>query len=452
MNGQKVWASILSGVKSQVSSSTFKTWFSGSYVMDFREEESRRLLVVGVKNNFLKEQVETRYQTVINDIIRKKGFSDCEVTFVVSEQTDSSSQISDAPLFSGEAPTFINSFKKIDNLNPLHTFDNFVVGASNNLAFLAFKQVSENPGTSYNPLFVYGATGVGKTHLLQSCGNEILNKIPDAKVLYASAEKFTNDYIESLNNRTQSHFRHKYRNVDVLLVDDVQFLAGKESTQDEFFYTFNELYLAGKQIVLASDHHPRDLGKLKDRLVSRFLGGMAVDISRPDLELRVAILKAKCKEKNVVLGDGVLNFIADSSQGGVRELEGLLLQVLSLSKLTSGGITLDEIKRAIERNKRPSVAPPSPGKIIDSVSRHFRVPREELCGPKRKANIVFARQILMFILREDLGLALEAIGELVGGRDHSTIIYGVERVNKLIGENQNTRDEVARIRANFQQN
>src|SRR3989338_8380014 len=252
MEGQKIWASILAGIKSQISSSTFKTWFAGSFVLDYNKTEKK------------------------NGLLQTREF------FVVSKNDWQGVLEKNEPLFSGVAPTYIGISRKIDGLNPNHTFENFVVGSSNNLAFLAFNQVGGNLGSVYNPLFVYGPTGVGKTHLLQACGNAVLLEIVDAKVLYVSAEKFTNDYIESLRDRTMAAFRQKYRGVDLLLVDDVQFLAGKESTQDEFFYTFNELYLSGRQIVLAADRHPRELGRLKERLVSRFLGGMAVDVARPD--------------------------------------------------------------------------------------------------------------------------------------------------------------------------
>ena len=347
------------------------------------------------------------------------------------------------------APTYIGISRKIDGLNPNHTFENFVVGSSNNLAFLAFNQVGGNLGSVYNPLFVYGPTGVGKTHLLQACGNAVLLEIVDAKVLYVSAEKFTNDYIESLRDRTMAAFRQKYRGVDLLLVDDVQFLAGKESTQDEFFYTFNELYLSGRQIVLAADRHPRELGRLKERLVSRFLGGMAVDVARPDLELRTAILKAKCRERKLNLNDEIIDYIARQCSNEVRELEGVLVQVLSLIRI-SGKISLLQIKTAIERGRKNVVIKPAPGKIIEAVSRHFKIASGDICGLRRKARLVRARQVLMYLLRQELGLPLGVIGDLIGGRDHSTVLYGIERVSKEMAADRSKNDEVLRIRSLFQ--
>src|SRR3990167_776250 len=449
MEGQKIWASILAGIKSQISSSTFKTWFAGSFVLDYKKNDGENLLIVGVKNNFLKEQVETRYQKIIDKTVKKNGFLKTRVIFVVSKNDRQEVLGKNEPLFSGVAPTYIGISRKIDGLNPNHTFENFVVGSSNNLAFLAFNQVGGNFGSVYNPLFVYGPTGVGKTHLLQACGNAVLLEIVDAKVLYVSAEKFTNDYIESLRDRTMAAFRQKYRGVDLLLVDDVQFLAGKESTQDEFFYTFNELYLSGRQIVLAADRHPRELGRLKERLVSRFLGGMAVDVARPDLELRTAILKAKCRERKLNLNDEIIDYIARQCSNEVRELEGVLVQVLSLIRI-SGKISLLQIKTAIERGRKNVVIKPAPGKIIEAVSRHFKIASGDICGLRRKARLVRARQVLMYLLRQELGLPLGVIGDLIGGRDHSTVLYGIERVSKEMAADRSKNDEVLRIRSLFQ--
>lgn len=457
MNGQKIWSGILAGLKLKVSSSTYRTWFGGSHVLDLKKSDGRNLLVIGVKNNFIKEQVETRYYPLICELAEKGGLSG-EVIFVVSTTEHNKKSSAFAPLFSGVAPTYVNTNRRADNLNPNHMFENFVVGSSNNLAYLAFTQAAKNLGSLYNPVFVYGPTGVGKTHLLQAFGNFVLLGVIDAKVLYVSAERFTNDYIESLNNRTQQAFRQKYRGVDVLLVDDIQFLAGKESTQDEFFFTFNELALSGRQLVIASDKHPNELTRVRDRLLSRFMGGMTVDINRADLELRCAIVRAKCKERGVALADEILNYIAESCESGARELEGTLIQVLTLTKLSGDKISLGEIKGTIEKNTRENKLSfsankpkPTPGKIMEAVSRHFRISSGDLCGPTRKAAIVRARQVLMYLLRQDLGLPLEGVGEMTGGRDHSTVLYGVGKVSLEVQANQNTRDEITRIRASFQQ-
>ena len=448
MGGQKVWNTIITDIKSRVSAATFRTWFSGTFVLEYKQSEERDFLVMGIKNNFLREQLSSRYLPIIEEIAKKKGFSKTEVVFVVAKSQSGDNPGKSAPLFSGIAPTYFVQSRKIEGLNPSHTFENFVVGPSNNLAYLAFQQVLSNLGSLYNPLFIYGPTGVGKTHLLQACGNEILNRTVDAKILYASAEKFANDYIESLNNRTTQLFRQKYRGVDVLLVDDVQFLAGKQGTCDEFFFTFNELFLSGKQIILAGDRHPREFGKLQDRLLSRLLGGMTCDIAKPDLELKTAIIRAKCREKGINLEDDVVSYIAQSSQGGVRELEGILVQVLLLTKLAPGKVSIEQIRASFEKNGHKENFP-TPGKIVDSVSRHFGISSGDLCGNSRKARFVYARQILMYLLRQELGFPLSGIGQIVGGRDHSTVIYGIDKIDKLVRANQDQRDEIVRIQSIF---
>lgn len=449
MSGQKLWASILTGVKSQVSAPAFKTWFSGSYLLEFKKSGERDILVVGTKSSFLKEQLETKYRPLVIEAAKKEGLGNCDILFVVSRKDAPAASTAPAPLFSGVAQTYITSHRKSDALNPNHTFENFVVGPANNLAHLASVQAASNLGSLYNPLFIWGPTGVGKTHLMQAFGNYVLSNVLDSKVLYVSAEKFTNDFLESLNNHSQQAFRQKYRSVDVLLVDDIQFLAGKDSTQDEFFYTFNELYLSGRQIVVVADRHPKELGKIKERLVSRFLGGMTVDLPKADVELRSAILKTKCAEKGIVLEDDVIAYIAEVCDSGARELEGVLVQVLSQIRLSSGKVGLEEIKRTLSSTPLTPRKSISAGAVIETVCKHFKISREDLCGPVRKSAFVYPRQVLMYLLRVDLGLQLDGVGELIGGRDHSTVLYGVEKITNQLAIDLTKRDEIARIRTNF---
>lgn len=445
-DGQKLWGDILSSVKSQISLSTFKTWFSGSFVLDFKTSGDKNLLIVGVKNSFLKEQVETRYLPVICEVKNKKGLSDIDVVFVVA-QKEQGTPLKNGPLFTGVAQKLVVNGKKSDALNSTHTFGNFIAGFSNNLAYMAASQVATNLGSVYNPLLFYGPTGVGKTHLLQAVGNEVIDKVIDAKVLYVTAERFTNDYIESLQNKTQQSFRQKYRGVGLLLFDDIQFLAGKESTQDEFFHTYDELSLSGRQIVAASDRHPKELGRLKERLVNRFLGGMAADIGYPDLEMKMAILAAKCKEKNIHLNNEVLSYIAGECRGGARELEGVLTATLAQIKLSNGNFALPEIKSLISNNKEVLKRPLSPGVIIKAVCKYYKIEGSVIRGSSRRAPVVCARQTLMYLLRSEIGLSFETIGEMLGGRDHSTVIYGVGKVEKNINNSPTGRDEIFRIQS-----
>lgn len=446
MEGKKIWNNILSGVRSQVSHSTFKTWFSGSYVLDFKTNTENPTLIVALKNSFLKEQVEARYKPVIKKIIDKNGTRHLEVIFVVAPKTEDKKPKTE-PIFSGIPQAYYINHSKSEILNPDYNFANFVVGPSNNLAYTAAKQASSLAST-YNPLLIYGTTGVGKTHLLQAIGNQMLATFTDAKIIYASSEKFTNEYIESLKNKTQEQFRNKYRTVDLLLVDDIQFFAGKESTQDEFFYTFDELSLLKKQIVLVSDKHPSTLGKIKERLISRFLGGMCVDIGLPDIEMRKAMIDIKCHARGISLPGEISQFIAESCPGGARELEGLLISALSLSRLSGGNISLEDVKKVSSNfTNTQEVIPPE--NVIQAVASHFKIPADDLVGSSRKANIALARQVLIYLLRKDLGLPLVRIGVLVGGRDHSTIIHSVEKLGSLIETDRNLKDEILRIRSSL---
>lgn len=439
--GQKVWGGVLSALKLSVSASSFKTWFSGSYAMQFEERGDKKILVVGVRSGFLKEQIEKRYMGHIDDYLKQNFSGEHEILFVVSNRESAVPAEAGAPLLSGEAPSYFNPTKRADILNSSYLFENFVTGTTNNIAHLASRQVVQNLGGTYNPLVFWGPTGVGKTHLMQAIGNDVINKYQDIKVLYATAEKFTNDYLESLRSHTQPNFRNKYRSVHLLLIDDIQFFAGKESTQDEFFHTFNELVLSGRQVIAASDRHPRELGKLKERLVSRFLGGMCADIGLPDNELKVGIILSKCKQFGVTLDREVVDYIASECQGGARELEGILTSTLTQIKL---GEPLEALRKSIS-GKAHSKKSVTQGKILDLVSKHFKVRLSDMRGSSRRSNIAWARQVSMFLMRKHLGLPYEVIGYLFGGRDHSTVIHSIEKVAAFSQKDQSTRDELLRL-------
>ncbi len=442
-DGQKVWGDVLSALKVSVSASCFKTWFSGSYVMDSKPLGDKKVLVVGVKSGFLKEQIEKRYMTFIDETLRSNNYGDFGVVFVVSQRENGHAADSAAPLFSGTAPSYISTNRGADALNSGHIFANFMVGPSNNIAHLAAVQVAANLGKSYNPLVLWGPTGVGKTHLMHAIGNEVLTKYENAKVLYVTSEKFTNDYLESLANHTQSGFRNKYRSVHLLLFDDVQFLAGKESTQDEFFHTFNELVISGRQVVVVSDKHPRELGKLKDRLVSRFLGGMCADVGYPDIEMKTAIVASKCRERGIVLADDVVNFIATECRGGARELEGVLTNVLAQMRL-SGQLSTDSLKNYIGKQGVNTTV--SQGQIVEAVTKHFKTRYSDLKGSSRRAGIVWARQVAMYLMRNLLQLPYEAIGDFFGGRDHSTVMHSIVKVEGEYDNKPTIRDDILRIK------
>lgn len=446
MESQKIWAGALSEIKDSLSASSFKTWFGGASLLEHKKEVDGDLFVVGVRNNFIKEQLQTKFLNTIETAVKKRGIEKPKLVFVVSKQESRS--LSD-PLFSGQNQTLIVK-RRIDVLNISYTFENFAVGPSNNIAYIAAGQVASSPGSSYNPLLIYGPTGVGKTHLAQAVGNEVSQKVIGAKVLYVSAEKFTNDYIESLRNHTQGAFRDKYRTCDLLIVDDIQFFAGKESTQDEFFNTFNELFLGNKQLVLVSDRHPKQLGRIKERLISRFLGGFCVDVGFPDFELRCAILAAKCKQKGVTLDEELVQEIASSAEGGARELEGMLVSVLSVIRLSGGKVSVEDIQKRVIRESSSSRKPNlTPEKIILGVSKHFNVSIDLLKSPSRKARVSRARQVIMYLLRKHLTFSLVEIGSICGGRDHATVIHSIDKVESFISQKGQLCDEILRIERGF---
>lgn len=445
-DGHKVWQDVLSGLRDNFSLSTYKTWFAGSYVVDSQIKDDKRILIVGLKNNFIKEQVEKRYFGKIEKVCVEKGYLDWELLFIVA-QKEATSKKQDSPLFTGVAQEFLTKPLGRGNLKSGNTFGNFVVGQSNNLAYIAARSVCTTLGKIYNPLFLWGETGVGKTHLMHAIGNEVNSSVVDVKSIYVTAEKFTNDYLESLRAKTQPTFRQKYRSSNLLLFDDVQFLYGKESTQDEFFHTLDDLMLAGSQVVVASDRHPKELGKIKERIVSRFLGGMVADIGMPDVDLKMAIVESKLKEHGVRLDESIVSSVAQEC-ASPREIEGVLTSILAQVKI-SGELDVENIKGALAIRKLRANVKTTPADLIGAVSDHFKIKREKLSGASRKASLVRARQIAMYLLRSELSLPLEEVGGFLGGRDHSTIIYGIEKMEKALISDASLKDTVLRIRNNL---
>lgn len=443
MESQKIWAGALSEIKDLLSSSSYRTWFGGTALLEHKKENDESdLFVVGVRNNFIKEQLQTKFLNTIESAVKKRGISKPKLVFVVAKQENRKTE---DPLFSGQNQTMVLK-KRTDVLNIAYTFENFAVGPSNNIAFLAARQVATNPGSSYNPLLIYGPTGVGKTHLAQAIGNEVSQKVIGAKVLYASAEKFTNDYIDSLRNHTQGAFRDKYRTCDLLIVDDIQFFAGKESTQDEFFNTFNELFLGNKQLVLVSDKHPKQLGRIKERLISRFLGGFCVDVGFPDFELRCAILSVKCKQKGVTLVEELIQEIASTAEGGARELEGMLVSVLSVIRLGGGRVSVADIQKKLSSDVSSSrKLNLSPEKILTVVCKFFEVSLPQIKSSSRKSRVLHARQVAMYLLRKHLSISLSEIGNVCGNRDHATVIHSIDKVEVMVSKKGQFSDEVLRI-------
>ena len=419
---------------------TFDTWLRDSRFL--KHEDGA--FVVGVKSGYAKDWLETRLLATIKRTLARLTGQAVNIRFVV---WDGETQRKDAvPLLNLPEPSFAPATAAnlcAANLNPRYTFESFIVGPGNRLAHAASMAVAESPGNAYNPLFVYGGVGLGKTHLLHAIGHDC--QAQGLRVLYVSSEEFTNDLIEAIRSHTTDSFREKYRTADVLLVDDVQFIAGKESTQEEFFHTFNTLHGTGKQIVVSSDRAPKAMSTLEERLCSRFEWGLIADIQPPDLETRIAILQFKASTNNIVIPNDILTVIASRIQSNIRELEGALNRVVALSRLTHQPLTREVAEAALD-NLLPQRSKLSADQIIETVANHFGVEANAFQGPSRSRSIARPRQVAMYLLREETGASLPQIGEMLGGRDHTTVLYGCERIADLIEEDADLRREVVNLR------
>lgn len=444
MNYEELWQAVLAQIQLNISQANFATWFKNTRIVGQEEEK----IIISVPNSFAKEWLENKYNKLILKILHSIDKKIKAVNYKIGNGTGlkvfktSPLPISDTEQL--EFPEF--RVDKKTNLNPRYTFDNFVVGPFNELAQAASWAAAKNPGLVYNPLFVYGGVGLGKTHLLQAVGNEITKSFPEKKVKYIPCEKFTTGIISSIRNGSIESFKLKFRSIDILILDDVQFLAGKEKTQEEFFHIFNTLYEKSKQIVLSSDRSPKAIPALTERLRSRFEGGVIADIGYPDFETRVAILKTKARERRANFSDDVLSYIANKIQKNIRELEGALNRLIAYQKLK--GIPPD-LKTTESLLKKIIVSPikiATPKKIIQAVAEFYDLKKRDLEGPSRRREIVKPRQIAMYLLREVLKCSYPFIGKKLGGRDHTTAIHSCEEIQKKIEKDENLEEEIKLIK------
>jgi chromosomal replication initiator protein len=443
MDKNELWQAVLAQIQLNISPANFATWFKNTGIVDLKDGEA----LVSVPNSFAKEWLEQKYNKNIFKILRDLDDGVKEVKYVIGKQdlkVLKRERIILPAVDQLEFPEF--KVDKETNLNPRYTFENFVVGPFNELPHAAAQAVSKNPGAVYNPLFVYGGVGLGKTHLLQAIGNEVIKNFPEKRVRYVSAEKFTSGVITSIKNHDMENFKSRYRQIDVLIIDDVQFLAGKEKTQEEFFHTFNSLYEKNKQIILSSDRPPKTIPALAERLRSRFEGGMIADISSPDFETRVAILKTKSKERGVELPDDILHYIASNIQKNIRELEGALNKLIAHQALNSHMADLEKTKELLKSIvfSPPKVA--SPRKIIQAVAEFYDLKEKELLTASRKKEIVFPRQIAMYLLREELKSSYPFIGRKFQGKDHTTAIHACEKIARELQSNEKLKEEMVLIK------
>ncbi|QEH67434.1 chromosomal replication initiator protein DnaA [Cellulosilyticum sp. ST5] len=419
---QKQWEAILSIIELETSSVSFNTWFKETELLSIEDNT----LFISVKNEFTKEILNTRYIELIRNSALQVLNKDYNIKFMLpNEQTTTEQKAAK------RNEQLQDPLNNPSNLNPRYVFDSFVVGNSNRMAHAAALAVSEAPARAYNPLFLYGGVGLGKTHLMHSIAHYILDQNPSAKIIYASSEKFTNELINSIRDDKNESFRNKYRNIDVLLIDDIQFITGKERTQEEFFHTFNALYEANKQIIISSDRPPKEIETLEERLRSRFEWGLIADIQSPDLETRIAILRKKAEIESLSVPEDVLLFIAKTVISNIRELEGALNRILAFSSLTNKPITVELANEALKdliSKDRPKII--TAEYIQEIVATYFHLKPEELKSSKRTRNIAYPRQIAMYLCRKLTDLSLPKIGEKFGGRDHTTIIHGFEKISR----------------------
>lgn len=447
MTDQELWRSVLNDIQLQISRANFITWFKNTYI-NSRKNGS---VVVAVPNRFTREWLQQKYTKTILKSLRNTSSEIKEVRYVIGDKRhifDRSKSYS-ADTDNPQKQISIEEFKvnQSTNLNPKYTFESFIVGPSNELAHAAFISASKQPGILYNPLFVYGGVGLGKTHLLQAMGNGL----SDSKnVIYITSEKFTNDFISAIQNKSTDNFNNKYREKDVLIIDDVQFFAGKEQTQEAFFHTFNYLHSQNKQIILSSDKPPRSINSLEERLVSRFEGGMLVDIGNPDYETRLAILKEKTKDKDLNINDSILEYIANSISNNVRELEGALNLVLASSKqLYKDNITEDQVKKTLSHITSTPKKTINYKVIVATVSKFYDIQEEDIFNRNRKQEIVMPRQIIMYLMRNNLKLSYPFIGKNLGGRDHTTVMHACEKISEKIKQDTDLEDQINIITKNL---
>ena len=443
MNSEELWQAVLAQIQLNISQANFATWFKDTRIVN-RDKEK---IIISVPNSFAKEWLENKYHKSIFKILHSLNEEIKEVKYEIGKT--GLKVVRETPLFFPslteqlEFPEF-----KVDretNLNPRYTFENFIVGPFNELPQAAAWAVSKNPGFVYNPLFIYGGVGLGKTHLLQAIGNEIAKNFSKKKVKYIPCEKFTSGIITSIRNHDVENFKSKYQTIDVLIIDDVQFLTGKEKTQEEFFHIFNSLYEKNKQIVLSSDRSPKAIPALAERLRSRFEGGMTADISLPDFETRVAILKTKAQERGVAFSDEIYSYIATEIQKNIRELEGALNQLIAYREFKNQTPDLETGKNLLKKfiSHPPKIA--NPKKIVQATAEFYDLKEKELKDPSRKKEVVKPRQVAMYLLREILKCSYPYIGQKFGGRDHTTAIHACEKIKKELEKNENLREEIGLI-------
>jgi chromosomal replication initiator protein len=442
MNNQQLWQAILGSLEVSLSKANFNTWFKNTSILQRGDDH----IIIGVPSAFNRDWIAAKYHHEMLKALKSLAPEIKEIKYQLGNLMPtgnplSNSQRTAAKIEHGgaqrETAPSISS-----GLNTKYTFETFIIGKNNELAHAASQAVAKNPGTQYNPLFIYGGVGLGKTHLMQAVGKKLLQANSKNKVLYVTSEKFTNDYIDSIKQKRADEFKKMYRDIDALLIDDIQFIAGKEGTQEEFFHTFNELRDKGKQIILTSDRPPKDIPAIEQRLVSRFEWGMVADIQAPDLETRMAILRTKMEKRGVVISEDILFYIAENILNNVRELEGALNRLAVYQQMENRGLVLEQAKNILASIVGTKKRVTSVKKIAESVAEFYNISMEDLIKQSRKKEFVKPRQIAMYLIRKELDSSFPSIGDFFGGRDHTTVMHAVDKVQNQISQKDSFKQEV----------
>ena len=450
-DNRTLWRGVLETIKVSVSPAIFSTWFSQTHLVSTKEDKDKVVIEIGCSSSYVKTTLESRYFGLIQDSLIATLGKPCSLTFLVKQDDSKTAGVDtfSAPLFEAEdsgGEEVFQSLCRSSRIKPLFTFANFAVSSSNQMAWAAAEAVSKTPGSAYNPLFLWGGVGVGKTHLMNAVGYSILKSDSRAKVFFCTGEEFTNDIVEGIRNKTTQVFRDKYRKLDALMVDDIQFIAGKDAVQEEFFHTFNAVTGAGGQVILTSDRPPSDISKLEERLRSRFEAGLIVDIAPADFELRCAILQIKAKERGMELPMDIVQLIAANIESA-RKIEGFLTRLASEARLKNTDINHDLVSSLIGKREEPSKALRlNPNDFITQVAQYYSIGKRVLLGTSRARPIARPRQILMYLLRTQLQLPLEEVGRLVGGKDHTTVMHAVEKVSELLSSDVQIRQDILGIK------
>ena len=441
MEINSLWQMVLADLQTQVSKGVYQTFLAQSHLISLTND----VAVIGCNQALHVTYLEKHYEEQIKKLLEEYTKRHLSLEFTVKSLPGK--KTFDGPLFSVKLPQEDTNSSLISRLNPDYTFENFAVSTSNQMAYAAATAVSKSPGNSYNPLFLYGGVGVGKTHLMQAIRHYVLLKKPKAKIIYSTSEEFTNEIIEAIQTKTASAFKKRYRQVDMLLIDDVQFIAGKNTAQEEFFHTFNSIYQSKGQIILTSDRPPENMVKLEDRLRSRFEGGLIIDIGQPDFELRCAIVLIKAKRRAMELPIEIAKLIATNIENP-RKLEGMLIRIITESQTRNEPITYDSVSgllgKAAKEISQPRV---SAEKALSVVASYFNIKQSEIKGLRRDSYLAVPRQILYYILRDELKLPFMNIGEFVGNRDHTTVIHGVRKIFRLQSTDEKIRGDIVGIKA-----